>query len=120
MSETAKKETLVREPVMRIEGKERTIRYPVMSVMKMEQLLDYSSLELLRKDADNPFSIRELVIILWAGLTASWPGLTLEKTVDLVEDASFDFESAADICKQELFKSLQQILRFKTGKNSKN
>ena len=110
----------VREPIISVDGAKREIKYPVMSVMKMEQALGCSSIALLQKDAENPFSIRELVIILWAGLLVSSPKLTIEKATGLVGDPDFDFDLAIDICKQELFESLTQILRVNTDEDSKN
>ncbi len=109
-----------REPIISIDGTKREVKYPVMSVMKMEQALGCSSLVLLQKDVQNPFSIRELVVILWAGLLVSLPKVTIEKVTRLVEDPDFDFDFAIDICKQELFESLTQILRVNTGEDSKN
>lgn len=109
-----------REPIISIDGTKREIKYPVMSVMKMEQALGSSSIALLQKDTENPFSIRELVVILWAGLLVSLPKLTIEKVTRLVEDPDFDFDGAIDICKQELFESLTQILRVNTDEDSKN
>lgn len=107
-------------PVIRINGVQREVKYPVMAVMRMEKELGMSSIKLLQKGPGDPFTIHELIVMIWAGILHSWPRITVEAVSEWIMEEGFEFDKAVEICKTELLLSLRQILHIREEEPAEN
>ncbi|HQK25685.1 MAG TPA: hypothetical protein PK393_09215 [Synergistaceae bacterium] len=62
------------------------VHYGINAITDIEKELDISIVDLLQRSGDVGPSIREVVVVLWAGLRAKRRGVTLEQTGKWLDD----------------------------------
>lgn len=106
-----------------IGGTAMELHYGINAMADIEKELGGPVYDLLQRSGEKGLSIREILVVLWAGLKAKRRGMTLDQTAKLLDEAE-NIIPVAQACMEELAGSMAR--RFggasegeeeETGKN---